>query len=1029
MKRRLISCLLVIGIIISLVPFSVFAEMTPADVSTAIEQAQDSAGDAAVAGLAAGAVTSAADEAIAAVNEAMAAGKLEDAVDVVESANAEITEQKQEAQEAQQDAEAAGAEADNQLTAAEGAADAAEAELENAQNAANKQEATQAADNAQEQSNAAASAAAEAAVQSQTAAQKAEDAKAAYEAANAAAEAADAEAKALLAEGLISAEEAAKRTEEAAKEANALYEKMCAAQTAAEEAAAAAKKEADAAKEELKAASEELAKVTAENAQNVVEKGAAAAVTGAALEVSKIAVDKAQEVVDSYESDIAELEEQAAELQGVIDEAQAAIDEAQAKLDALDAEDAAYPQAVAALEAAKAAKEEAEKVRDNAQAIIDARKEAEANGQKKDMTDLQGKVSSGDATPEEKQKLTEMVLGSIHDYDEDVSFGEIQWDKDNDNIFYVEDDAGNKTYYEVKTVERDDGTSYLQYFKTTRNEETQNAKNFPEPEELYTSGKNPGTEATIYKAYDRNGNEYTVDVVCKRHEVWVPIVGTQVTYSYEYQVNGNLMFAVGKNFFVNGREVTVQLITFDTEDAAIGTNSNSITDKWAVADNAEQNLADATQKLEAAEKTHSEAEKVYNAATDELNTLIQDNEDIKLANQPQLDNLNAQITQLDQELNGGVGDQLLRALIEGDTQAGMDAAKKIAALEWKALIGNLTEEEQKELDSLKASLGTSKEIANVVAGVSDGKLDLDDIKNIINLLGDDTVSAKTRLAIAKAVESALQKAYDKAAQDLQDAIDQAKAEIKAQGDAVAEATKNFAQKEAALAAAALKESIASQAADRAEKFNAMAKQAAKDAEDAYHAYKWLVDSYATDKQAVADAQAAYENALKLAEAAAKAAEDAAAEAARAKAAAAEARAIADAFPVPQEETKPASVKMSIAEFAYRLKGISPADFLAKAGENPTSASFVEYVFACYGFQIDLSSNKVEDIEKNFTCLAKGDVKPGDIICILAADGVTVECFGVYYGNGIYTFFNEATGKVETAKCADAVNGWFVIRVA
>ncbi|MDO5545352.1 MAG: hypothetical protein Q4F81_05960 [Eubacteriales bacterium] len=668
------------------------------------------------------------------------------------------------------------------------------------------------------------------------------------------------------------------------------------------------------------------------------------------------------------------------------------------------------------------------KVKENAETIIAAKQQAEADGNADTMKELQKKVNTGDASVEDKRKLTEMVLKNINTYDEDTAFGEITWDENNENVFWVKDEEGNESAYEVRTVEREDGTSCLQYFKTELKTETE-VKSLPDAEK---AGE------TIYKAYDEDGKEYNITVERTG-------LGTKLSpFKYTYRVD----LGLGKanpvltstedgfciDYFIGTINLTVVDTTprFKTEDTAIGTNSNSITDQWKAAEQAEQNLIDATEKLDDAQKKYDEAKTRYESATAALNEIIDTNTGIVKDNGAEVEKLSAQIAELDRELNGGIGDQLLRAIIEGDTKAEADAGVKIAKLMAKLAFGSLTEEEQSELEELKNGLSTGGEMLNVITGVADG-IDGEDIKNIIGLLADNTLSAKTRLTIARALESVFQTQHEKAVQELKDAIATAGKEIAEQTGVVGEAAKNAAEKELALVDANLKACLAKEAAERAENLKELADKAAKDAHDAYLTYKYLIDAYASDKQAVEDAKKAYEDAQKIANEAAKAAEDAAEEAKRAEDAAEEARRIADSFPVPSDDTtetvEEVSVRkwMTLAEYAYSLRGTLPKGFGGKDISELTSADFVETVYARYGYTIDLSSNKVEDVEKNGTLVDNEQVRPGDIVCVLAADG-SIETFGIYYNKDVYVFYNETSHLVETADCAKAPNGWATVNV-
>lgn len=903
-----------------------------------------------------------------------------------------------------------------------------------------KKEAEEAADEAQDQSEIAADAAAEAVLKAEEAAKAAEEAKAAYEKAQAEFEKAEKEAQEQYQAGLIEMQKAVEMTEQAAAEAQKRYEEMLAAQEAADAAAEKAQAEVDAAKENLQGAVEDLNKVIAENAAEVAEKTATAAATGIALEAAKVAADAAQKVVDNLQGQIDELQTQVDALDAVIADADAAIADAQEKLDALDEEDAAYPTAVKELEAAQAAKEEAQRIKDNAQTIIDAKAEAEAEGgYAEQMEQLQNKLNDDTATVDDKKALTELVLQNIKDY-EDLGEGssdvEINWV--NDNVFELDGEL-----YEVKTAQREDGTKYLQYHKTESKYET--VSKLPDEKEVYQGGENAGEESTAYKAIGPDGQEYDVKVVCTSKVYKVPTLSwpfyKEVTeYYYKYEVNGealyydsiNKTYSTGTTLLGNKIEFTIEDTSkqyFDTEEVAIGTNSDSISEKWEEAANAEENLSKAEEALEKAESDHAEAEKVYNAAKGELTDIKGSNEEIKVATQKQVEQLNAQIDELDKKLNGGVGDQLLRALIEGDVEAAGKGAAKIAALEIKAGLGIITEEEQKELDELKGSTETSKEMLEILKGLSDGKLDIDDAKKIVGMLGESNVSAKTRLAIANAVEDVFEKQYEKAVDELEEAVETAKEETKKQLDVVVEARKEKLEKDIALADALVQKQNAAKAVADAADVKSLADQAVEDAKAAYEAYKAMEDKYHPDDVAVLAAKAAYEAAQKHADDAQAAAEAALWDAARAQMIAFIAQRYADLFFERPEEAIffGSGGAQTIAQYAYSLRGTISSDF--SGGVQMLNATFVEAVFANNGVTVSLSSNNAADVKAAGTPVANSDVRPGDIVCILAEDGVTVERFGIYYGDGIYVFYNETSGAVETGNLADALYGWFAIRVA
>lgn len=501
-----------------------------------------------------------------------------------------------------------------------------------------------------------------------------------------------------------------------------------------------------------------------------------------------------------------------------------------------------------------------------------------------------------------------------------------------------------------------------------------------------------------------NGNELYYDIVNKTYSTG--LLGDKVDFTIE---------DTSKQYF-------------DTEEVAIGTNSDSISEKWEEAANAEENLSKAEDALDNAQKAHDAQKVIYDEATAELEAIKKSNEDNKAATEAQVAELNAQIDELDKKLNGGVGDQLLRALIEGDLKAAGDGAARILKLEIKAGLGKITEEEQKELDELKGSTETSKEVLDILNGLSDGKLGLDDAKKIVGLLGKDNVSAKTRLAIANAVEDVFEKQYEKSVEELEQAVETAKEETKKQLDVVVEARKEKLEKDIALADALVQKQNAAKAVADAADVKSLADQAVEDAQAAYDAYVVMKEQYKPDDVAVLAAKEAYEAAQKHAEDAQDAAEKAQRDAARAQMIAFIAQRYADLFYERPEEAIffDAGETQTIAQYAYGLRGTVSPDFTG--GAQLKNASFVEAVFANNGVAVNLSSSNAADVKNAGVPVANSNVIPGDIVCILAKDGVTVERFGVYHGDGIYVFYNEATGAVGTGNLAQAQYGWFAIRV-
>lgn len=1030
MSKRIIAFLVTIALVMSMLPLAALAEetVTPDEVGEAIDQAQLSALKAGVANGLSGEVQTAVDEALAAANEQLAENKLNDAESIVEGTNADNAERAEEAEDAAEDA-AAAADAEK----------AAEDALDAAKGTNSKDKAEHAAEKAEEASAAADQAAADAQVQSAVAAQKAQDAKDAYEAAKKAAEEADAEAKALLESGVEDLEAAQAKAAEAAKRAQDKYDEMVAAEKAAEEAANSAEADADAAKEELDQTKDDLEQAIKDNALNVAEKTATTVVTGAALAASKVAVDAAGKVVDYYQGELDDLQAQVEELDAAIADADAAIADAQAKLDALDEEDAEYPQAKKALEEAQAAKNKAQEIKDNAQTILDAKAAAESEGKATQMKELQAAVAEGTATDADKQQLTELVLGDKLSKDQ---LGDIQWVEDKDDIFYVEDAEGNKTYYECKTVE-----GVLQFYKADVKKVPSDVTVLPDAKQTFedNGGKYIPVDTqykfvTLDKDGNETGEEETVTAVKLGRKYYLAVNGYELkqddTGYYYKNIKGEVVR-------VSLKDSTDLKTIYETAEDPLATNSNTITDKWAEAEKAEENLAEKEQALKDATDKFNVAEKTYNETKDTLEGIKTENGEIKVAKQEEVDALNQQIGELDKKLNGDLADQLLRGVIqiaigeEPDVSA-TDVGARILQLEAKKTLANLhigeplTPEEEKELENLKSvNVGdianTGKEMLDIIAGLQDG-IDLEDVKNTINLLANSGVSAKTREAILKAVEKTLDAVHEKAVEDLNKAIEDAKKELAEKGQAVDAAAKEYADKELIFLEAAAKEKLAEQAVNNAANLKDLAVKAQKDAEAALKAYEELAGSYETDKSLVEAAKKAYEDASKKADEALAAANAAIKNAIAAAQAALEARKIANTFPEEDEYIEPTyrNLGLTIARYAYSLVGPLMPGF-SENNDAMTNAEFVRLVYARFGIKLDLSSTNPEDVAKNGVRIDNTMVKPGDLVCIHADNGM-VGTFGIYYGQDIYVFFNETTREVELGNCAHISNSWFVVRV-
>ena len=205
-------------------------------------------------------------------------------------------------------------------------------------------------------------------------------------------------------------------------------------------------------------------------------------------------------------------------------------------------------------------------------------------------------------------------------------------------------------------------------------------------------------------------------------------------------------------------------------------------------------------------------------------------------------------------------------------------------------------------------------------------------------------------------------------------------------------------------------------------------KAHEDAKAALEAYEKLANNNETDKSLVEAAKKAYEDASKKADEALKAANEAIKNAIAAAQAALEARKIVNTFPEEEEyiETTYRNLGLTIARYAYSLVGPLVPGF-SENNDAMTNAEFVRLVYARFGIKLDLSSTKPEDVAKNGVRIDNKMVKPGDLVCIHAENGM-VGTFGIYYGEDTYVFYNETSREVELGTCAQITNGWFVVRV-
>lgn len=937
---------------------------------------------------------------------------------------------------AEENQEQAKADADKAEEAAEKAAEAADtadAAAQDAKEATSYEDAQKSANEAKLAATGAELTAAQAAVYARQAQEAADAAAKNYETAKEAYETLGSAVAERLAQGLIDAEEAERLTKEAAEKAEATYQEMLAAQEAAEKAYEAAKAYAEEANQNLQDAATELDRAIVENAQNVQDKTTAVVATTVALAAAKVAVEVAQQTVNYCEMDVEELEGQVADLKEKIAEVDEKIAAAQAEIDALNEEDAEYPQAVAALEAAEKAKAEAETVMEQAQAVLDAHEAAEQDGGAATMAYLQEKVSSGEASVAEKQALTEYVLENIG-ANGGESFGEVKFVTD--DVFTVTDKDGNVSYYTMKTVEDENGNNILQYYKTEKSDFTV-VTELPAPESLYTVTGNIGIGDdgvnTKYKGVDANGVEY---------EIYVVRQGLFLTgYSYNYRAYNKAtkdldIVTIMGDFYVFDAaakqyvKLTIKDPTtpsYAAEKNPVGTDSDAIKDKWAEADEDLANYEAALAAVEEAQQNYEQAKEAYDNAKAPLEEKIAELEAEKAQYEEQLAVAQENLDEARRKLEGDLGDQLVRAVVEGDTKAIASAAAKVLKITLfdipslqreinkdKKAGRDTTEKEARleklrdEVNSVNNAIETGKQIADIL----DEGITIEDAPKMIELLTDPDMSAETKLAIAKRAESLLEDMHTKAVEELKQAIAQAEEELKNAREGISDAAEEAIKASLAQTTALASKLFVEGLTKNAETTKLAADQAAADAKAARELYEKLANSYGADDSRVQAAKQAADQAQEEADRAAREAEEAEKAAEEARKSADEAQQAADAL----RPGVTISIGMRIALYAMSLKGTRYAELVGHDSAKMTSSEFVKFVFAHFGYSIDYG-----------TTISNEERDAGDMI---AVDGSKhgVQGLAICYDKDVYIYFNEKTGEVEIDSFVDATS-YTVARIA
>ncbi|MDO4807474.1 MAG: hypothetical protein Q4A07_09500, partial [Coriobacteriales bacterium] len=1064
--KRMLSLFMSAMLVLSLVPVSALAEavdeatqVTSAEVYGALDNAQASESAAADA---AGEGTPVADyEKNATQSESDAESKLTEAENTVTGANAQMSELSGQASEAQDSAEQYAQSAQDAATNADDSYDVTQQALSAAQAAETKYEATQAADVAQTAANTAADAVANAYVAATAANQKAQEAEEAYNQAQQAYDEAKAKADGLLAQGKMSAKEAEAYTAEALRLAQMYRNAMVAAQQEAESISREADEASQQADEELKQATDALVKTIAETGADVAQKTATTVVTGAALAATKLAAEAAQLTRDSYAQQLGDLQSSVEDLQQKIEDADAAIKQAQEDLESLDAEDGEYAQAVKALEDAQAAKDAAQTILNNAQAILEAR-QAEAGAKAQENLDA---IQSGTATNEQKKEFVRYVVDNIDLYvsrEEDapaISFG--AWEDEEQSILSVsEGDA--QTYYKVKTNAPSeegatDGSVELVEVKKVAGVEVFSLPD--NPQTVYAQGDEisgilwNGYRTTNYTVMDSDGNKYTIYVYEEKENVG-SIFKPKYEYHYKYKavapgVISSVLPAYDVTINADGSIVLTRLLSSDVMVAAITdvtgfhfedaddakqlASSNNVSDAWQKAQNAEQNLNQAQQELENQQAAYDEAKQTYDNAKAALNQLIDSATSQKELDEAQKKQLETQIKELDNKLNGNLAEQLIRDLVAGDANASLSASAQIAKIWAKVKIGLASDEERQELEYLTDGLERGNQIMELLGSLASDGVTVDSVTAIAKMLTGDGLSAETKLLVAKTLDSLADKAHATAVEDLRQAAENAQDKISEATKDEAKAVAKALEKKVVAATAEAMKSLATALAADAEQQLVAAKKANEDAQKAAMLYEQLVGQFGVDDsevqaakaaaqkaaQLAADAEAAYQKAKEAAEKAQKDAEEAAAIAGQ------KVDPTTTPEPTPSPTPEPTSTPappptptptpqpqpgngnsqmtalesyanrintvlsntqvtgQSIAAYAMSLKGDKYAEVVNNDTEMLKNGKFVEYVYGVFNIKVDANNTDPSQIaqDANGSVANKGEIESGDVLCV------------------------------------------------
>lgn len=266
-----------------------------------------------------------------------------------------------------------------------------------------------------------------------------------------------------------------------------------------------------------------------------------------------------------------------------------------------------------------------------------------------------------------------------------------------------------------------------------------------------------------------------------------------------------------------------------------------------------QTISSKTAKLQELSATGNKAEALLNS--------FNANEEILVGNSEKIDELTNTLNKLNNDLNGGLIDKLVRSGLTNPTVKNYleNPTNENLTLALRSVTDSTTRELLNNLGNINASVvEDGKTLIDLITTIGSGDLSAENvlgaIQDITSLLANNKVSEKTKQAFTTLIQEVIQDKRNEVLMDLEiniEAVEQATS-------AVATATAKVAAKDIELAKAAINKAQAdAQYADAAIKYN-IALNAAEKASAAYEAYKELMRNPNVDKTNLNRAKDAYE---------------------------------------------------------------------------------------------------------------------------------------------------------------------------